>query len=111
MTYNTSISYCKKAMHLLSASIVLICGGCSSSAPRTYAIYCQERQIEICVDGNHLGRDQVYYTLPKGQRYMEVTGIENGVDVYKRTIDTENYSGNLIEIQIPKNYKYSSKPY
>ena len=53
----------------------------------------------------------VYYTVPKGRDFIEVSCRENGLEVYHRRINVENKSGALIELQIPKNYKYSSKPY
>ncbi len=72
---------------------------------------CKERQIEIYVDDEYLGRDMVYYTVPKGRQYIEVSCREEGMEVYKRRINVENKNGKLIELQIPKNYRYSSKPY
>ncbi len=53
----------------------------------------------------------VYYTVPKGRQYIEVSCREEGMEVYKRRINVENKNGKLIELQIPKNYRYSSKPY
>lgn len=100
----------KGAAMLLSIVPEILAVSCSTPA-KTFAFSCQERQVEIYVDGQYLGRDLVYYTLPKGQRYIEVSGQEGGIEVYNRRIDTQNRKGNLIEIQIPKNYKYSSKPY
>lgn len=82
---------------------------CSSS--KTISLYCQERQIEIYVDDEYLGRDIVYYTVPKGQEYIEVSCREKGMEVYHRRINVKDKDKTLIELQIPKNYKYSSKPY
>ena len=45
---------------LISLSVVISIGSCSS--PKTFALSCQERQIEIYVDNQYLGRDLVYYT-------------------------------------------------
>ena len=72
---------------------------------------CKERQIENYVNDEYLGRDMVYYTVPKGRQYIEVSCREEGMEVYKRRINVENKNGKLIELQIPKNYRYSSKPY
>lgn len=83
----------------------------SCSAAKTIALSCLERQIEIYVDDEYLGRDLVYYTVPKGREYIEVSCRENGMEVYHRRINVKDRNGNLIELQIPKNYKYSSKPY
>lgn len=83
----------------------------SCSSAKTIALVCQERQIEIYVDDEYLGRDLVYYTVPKGQEYIEISCRENGMELYHRRIDVRSKNGNLIELQIPKNYKYSDKPY
>ena len=83
----------------------------SCSTTKTIGLTCQERQIEIYVDDEYLGRDLVYYTVPKGREYIEVSCRENGMEVYHRRINVKDRKGTLIELQIPKNYKYSSKPY
>lgn len=57
---------------------------------------CKERQIEIYVDDEYLGRDMVYYTVPKGRQYIEVSCREEGMEVYKRRINVENKNGKLI---------------
>ena len=77
----------------------------------TVALMCKERQIEIFVDNEYLGRDLVYYTVPKGRKYIDVSCREDGVEVYNKRINVENKDGRLFELQVPKNYKYSSKPY
>lgn len=111
MTYNRT--NLKKFFYYL---IVVVCATTSfslnsCSTPKTFALICQERQIEIYVDDQYLGRDLVYYTPTKGQEYIEISCRDNGIEVYHRRINVKNRNGNLIELQIPKNYKYSSKPY
>lgn len=83
----------------------------SCSTPKTFTLACQDRQIEIYVDDQYLGRDLVYYTPAKGQKYIDVSCRDNGVEVYHKRVNVEGKNGNLIELQIPKNYRYSSKPY
>ena len=83
----------------------------SCASAKTFALSCQERQIEIYVDDEYLGRDLVYYTVPKGREYIEISCRDNGIEVYHRRINVKSQNGNLIELQIPKNYKYSNKPY
>lgn len=82
-----------------------------STATKTLTLTCQERQIEIYVDDEYLGRDLVYYTVPQGREYIEVSCRDNGVEVYNRRINVKNKKGTLIELQIPKDYKYSNKPF
>lgn len=72
---------------------------------------CQERQVEIYVDDEYLGRDIVYYTVPKGREYIVVSCRDNGMEVYRRRINVKYSNDAVIELQIPKNYKYSSKPF
>ena len=101
-------------MLLLGAcSYCILCSitSTSCSSAKTIALSCQERQIEIYVDDEYLGRDLVYYTVPKGREYIEISCRENGIEVYHRRINVRSKNGNLIELQIPKNYKYSNKPY
>ena len=83
----------------------------SCSAPKTIAFSCNERQIEIFIDDEYLGRDLVYYTVPNGRKHLEVSCRENGIEVYHRRINVDGKNGKLIELQIPKHYKYSNKPY
>lgn len=85
--------------------------GISCSSTKTIGLTCQERQVEIYVDDEYLGRDLVYYTVPKGREYIEVSCRENGEEVYHRRINIKDRKGSLIELQIPKIYKYSSKPF
>ena len=51
----------------------------------------------------------VYYTVPKGQKYVEVSFRDNGVEVYSKKVFTDDLkNGNLVELQIPKYLKYSN---
>ena len=83
--------------------------GCGSA--KTLTLTCKERQIEIYVDGEYFGRDFVHYTVPKGQESIEVSCRDNGLEVLNRRISVKNLAGSLIELEIPKHYRYSSKPY
>ncbi len=96
---------------LFSLVTVMTLGFCSCASSKTISLVCQERQIEIYVDDEYLGRDLVYCTIPKNREYIEVSCRENGMEVYHRRINVKNRKGELIELQIPKNYRYSSKPY
>ncbi|MDE6091392.1 MAG: hypothetical protein K2G41_11945 [Duncaniella sp.] len=93
---------------MLSCATISI-SSCSST--KTIGFTCQERQIEIYVDDEYLGRDLVYYTVPKGREYIEVSCRDNGIEVFRRRISVNDSKGILIELQIPKNYKYSTKPF
>lgn len=94
---------------LIVSLICVLITSCNST--KTLALTCQERQIEIYVDDDYLGRDLVYYTVPKGREYIEVSCREDGVEVYHKRINIKDRKGTLIELQIPKNYRYSSKHY
>jgi len=100
-------------MTILAVAIIYIAtvGNSSCSSTKTIGLTCQERQIEIYVDDEYLGRDLVYYTIPKVREYIEVSCRENDIEVYHRRINVKDKNGTLIELQIPKKYKYSSKPF
>lgn len=102
--------YSKGILAVVMMNIIAI-GTISCSSTKTIGLTCQERQIEIYVDDEYLGRDLVYYTVPKGREYIDVSCRENGMEVYHRRINVRDRKGTLIELQIPKNYKYSSKPF
>jgi len=93
---------------IVSAFLVTSC-----SAPRNLVLSCQESHIEIYVDGQFIGRELVNYTVPKGQMYVVVSCHDNGIEVYSKKVYTDDLKrGNLIELQIPKNLKYSNnRPY
>jgi hypothetical protein len=88
---------------------VLSISSCSTS--KTIALTCQERQIEIYANDEYLGRDLVYYTIPKNCEYIEISCRDNGIEVYHRRIYVKDKKQTIIELQIPKNYKYSNKPF
>ena len=95
---------------IISTLTIIVLSFTACSTPKTFALTCQERQIEIYVDDQYLGRDLVYYTPFKGQKYIEISCRDNGIEVYHKRVNVEGKKGNLIELQIPKNYRYSSKP-
>jgi hypothetical protein len=105
---NMSIHKAIKVLVIAFTSITLT--SCSTSS-KTIGLSCQERQIEIYVDEEYLGRDLVYYSVPKSREYIEVSCRDNGVEVYHKRVYVKNAKNTLVELQIPKNYKYSSKPY
>jgi hypothetical protein len=72
---------------------------------------CQEREIEIYANDEYLGRDLVQYTVPKGCERVEVSCRRNGIEVYHKSINVQDRQGTLVELQIPKNYRYSDKPF
>lgn len=89
--------------------VLAFCFVMSCSSPRNIVLTCQERHVEIYVDGQYLGRDMVRYTIPKGQKSAEISCRVNGIEVYHKKVYTEDFKhGNLIELQIPKNLKYSN---
>lgn len=94
---------------LFFLSIASFISSCSSQ--KTIGLNCKERYIEIFVDEEYIGRDLVYIPAPKGREFIEVSCRENGVEVLHRRLNVKDYQGKLVDLQIPQNYKYSSKPF
>ena len=108
-THQRASIFCKIVLAIVLCFVTAGLFSCSSS--RTISLSGQERQIEIYVDDEYLGRDLVHYTVPKSREYIEVSCRENGMEIYHRRINIKDREETLIELQIPKNYKYSSKPF
>ena len=100
----------KRSTYILPLVVVFL-GISSCKTTKTIGLFCQERQIEIYVDDEYLGRDQVYYTVSKDRKYIEVSCRDHGLEVYHRRINVADKKGQLIELTIPKHYKYNNKPY
>lgn len=99
-----------KACMLVALLSTLLLPGCSSPL-KVFSFSCQERQVEIYVDDEYLGRDLVHITVPKSREYINVSCRENGMEIYHKRFSVKGRKGQLFELQIPKNYRYSSKPY
>lgn len=106
-----TVYYHKKRWIIKWSAIIVFFSLLSCSSPKTFGLYCQERTVEIFADGEYLGRDLVYYTIPKDREYIEVSCRNGDIEIYKRRIYVKEQQGGLIELRIPKNYKYSTKPY
>lgn len=91
---------------LFSLGVYILCS-CKSTA--SVSLLCDEQHIELYIDGKYVGRGLVNYTVPKGQSNIEVSCIENGMEVYNRSFYIKGMNNQLIEITIPKDYRYSSE--
>ena len=89
------------------ASLAVCCfASCRSTA--SVSLLCDEQHIELYVDDEYVGRGLVSYTVPKGQDNIRVSCRENGVEVYSRSFYVKGMKNQLIELNIPKDYRYSS---
>lgn len=87
-------------------SLCFIISACASSTP--IILSCNEQHIEIYADGYYLGRGYVNYVVPKGQNSVEISCRENGIEIYSRKFNVKGMKNYLFELNIPKDYKYSS---
>lgn len=89
------------------ASLAICCfASCRCTA--SVSLLCDEQHIELYVDDEYVGRGLVSYTVPKGQDNIRVSCRENGVEVYSRSFYVKGMKNQLIELNIPKDYRYSS---
>lgn len=82
---------------------------CSSS--KTVGFHCEEQHVEIYINDEYAGRGLVYYRLPKNMESIKVSCMQDGKEVYTRTYYVKGKKGQLFDLQIPKDYRYSNKPY
>lgn len=93
---------------ILLSLLAIVCLLQCCSSPKHLGFLCGDRQIEIYVDGQYLGTGIVNYTVPKDAKEVTVVCKSDGEIVYQREYDAEDYNGQLIELQIPTEYHYSS---
>lgn len=95
--------------HLSIATLVLsstFLVSCATSIPVSFL--CNEQHIEIYIDEEYVGRGLVNYVVPKGTDYIKVSCRENGVEIYERNYYVKGKKNQLFELNIPKDYRYSS---
>lgn len=93
------ISLCIIALAILSIS-------CSTS--KTIGFNCEEQQVEIYINDEYVGRGLVYYKLPKSTETVKVSCMQDGKEVYTRTFYVKGKKGQLFDLQIPQDYRYST---
>lgn len=97
-----------KAKFILTAmTITALLNACATATP--IRLLCNEQHVEIYVDDEYIGRGMVDYVVPKGQEYIQVSCREEGQEIYSRRLYIKSRKGDLIELQIPKDYRYSSE--
>lgn len=101
--------------HMLRKSLSIIAFACvttllSCSSSTTVSPLCDERQVEMYVDDEYVGRGLVQVTVPRDKERIKVSCRENGLEIYSRTYYIKGKDKQLIELSIPKDYRYSSTP-
>lgn len=102
-------------LHMLRKSLSIIACACmatllSCSSSTTVSLLCDERQVEMYVDDEYAGRGLVQVTVPRNKERIKVSCRENGLEIYSRTYYIKGKDKQLIELSIPKDYRYSSSP-
>lgn len=72
------------------------------------SISCNEQDVEIYINNEYIGRGLVNYSAPKGIEEINISCKENGNEIYNRNFYIKGKKGELIELTIPKDYKYSN---
>lgn len=79
---------------------------CVTSTP--ISLLCNEQHIEIYINEEYVGRGLINYVVPKGNNYINVSCRENGIEIYNRNYYVKGKKNQLFELNIPKDYHYSS---
>lgn len=70
---------------------------------------CSDPSVDIYLNGEYAGRDLVTHVFPQGSKDVEVTCIDNGVEVYHRTFYADGHRNNeLIDITVQRDFQYSN---
>lgn len=99
-----------KAIRLITTSLLVTLSmefnSCATSTP--ISLLCNEQHIEIYINEEYVGRGQISYIVPKGTEYINVSCRENGIEIYNRNYYVKGKKNQLFELNIPKDYRYSS---
>ena len=94
-----------KALCLSALSVIFI--GCASTTRLNFA--CNDPSVDIYIDGEFAGRDLVNHVFPKGKKTVEVTCMDNGVEVFHNIYYTGSYRNHeLIDLPVQRDYQYST---
>lgn len=94
---------------LVTSLLVTLSMGLSSCATNIpISLLCNEQHIEIYIDEEYVGRGLINYIVPKGTEYINVSCRENGIEIYNRNYYVKGKKNQLFELNIPKDYRYSS---
>lgn len=96
-----------KLKSLLLFPVSILAFSCATSIP--ISLLCNEQQVQIFVDGEYIGNGLVNYIVPKGTDYILVTCKEKGMEIYRRRLYVKDKKNQLLELTIPKDYRYSSE--
>lgn len=101
-------TYKKLCFFVLGLLLLLSVNSCSQT--KNFYISCDNPDVEIYVDGNHIGSVMTEVSFPGKHRSFEIVGVMGGKEVYHRTINTSGYkSGSLIEITPSDPMYYSTE--
>lgn len=99
-----------KTIRLLVPSLLVALSmefsSCATNIP--ISILCNEQHVEIYINEEYVGRGLVNYIIPKGTDYINVSCRENGFEIYNRNYYVKGKKHQLFELNIPKDYRYSS---
>ncbi len=91
---------------LLLAILTLEFSSCATNTP--ISLLCDEQHLEIYINEEYVGRGLINYVVPKGSNYINVSCRENGIEIYNRNYYVKGKKNQLFELNIPKDYHYSS---
>ena len=84
-----------------------LCTSCSTS--KSVDFYCADKFVDLYINGEYAGRELVHYTFPSSEKRVTVSCYYEGLEIYSRTYYVKSSDGQMIELQIPKNYFYSTE--
>lgn len=93
------------ARHIFIAGLfAMALSACSTT--KSIRFYCQDQQVDLYINGEYAGNGIVNFTYPKGTEKVEVSCMQDGLEIYTRTFHIDGCDGQTFELQIPKDYHY-----
>lgn len=89
-----------------TTALVTCLASCATTTTQVNFI-CDQSDIEIYINDEYAGRNQVSCTLPPKTEYVTVSCRREGNEVYSRRFYIKGKKEATYELTIPNNYRYS----
>lgn len=107
-TIKLNLVHTRRAFQYFILLSILFFSFNSCSSIKTFAFQCDRQDIALYVNDVLIGNGNGEYTIQKGEKNLQVSCRENGIEVYSRNFPIDYLQGNYIELSIPKDMYYGS---
>ncbi len=94
-----------KHLFIISLLFTLLLSSCASSY--NVGFLCEDKDVEMYIDDEYIGKGQISYTVAKGVTHITVSCRKDGIEIYQRKYHVKGQKNVLFDVIISKDYRYS----